>query len=49
MWSPTVKESLVSIKAHTGVIRGLAVENFGNYFVTAGNDQRVKYVFIKLL
>jgi U3 small nucleolar RNA-associated protein 7 len=42
MWSPMVKESLVSIKAHTGTIRGIAVENFGNYFVTAGNDQRVK-------
>lgn len=42
MWSPNVKEPIVTVKAHTGLIRGLAVDHSGNYFTTASTDQRVK-------
>ncbi|KAE9547078.1 hypothetical protein FO519_009710 [Halicephalobus sp. NKZ332] len=47
MWSPNVKESIVTVKAHTGLIKGLAVDHSGNYFATASTDQRVKIFDIR--
>lgn len=42
LWSPNMGSPLVSLLAHRGPVRALAVDAAGRYLVTAGADAQVK-------
>ena len=42
LWSPNMGNPLVSLLAHRGPVRSLAVDASGRYLVTAGADAQVK-------
>jgi hypothetical protein len=42
LWSPNMGNPLVSLLAHRGAVRALAVDDTGHHLVTAGTDAQVK-------
>lgn len=42
MWSPTVVDPLVQLKAHTGAIHDIAFHQNGRFFATLGGDHKLK-------
>ena len=42
MWSPTTKESLVTMQCHASTVTSLAIDPTGKYMVTTGRDNRLK-------
>jgi U3 small nucleolar RNA-associated protein 7 len=42
LWSPTVNKPLVSMLAHRGPVRAIAIDQGGNYMATTGMDGYVK-------
>ncbi|CUG11286.1 Hypothetical protein, putative [Bodo saltans] len=42
MWSPTVVEPLVQLKAHSGAIHDIAFHQNGRFFATLGGDHKMK-------
>ena len=41
MWTPNVSDPVVSLQAHLGPIRSLAIDPTGRYMVTGGADRQV--------
>jgi U3 small nucleolar RNA-associated protein 7 len=42
LWSPNMGNPLVSLLAHRGAVRAMAVDATGHHLVTAGADAQVK-------
>jgi U3 small nucleolar RNA-associated protein 7 len=42
MWSPTVMDPLVQLKAHSGAIHDIAFHQNGRFFATLGGDHKLK-------
>ena len=42
MWSPTIADPLVQLKAHNGSIHDIAFHQNGRFFVTLGGDHKLK-------
>lgn len=42
MWSPTVVDPLVQLKAHSGAIHDIAFHQNGRFFATLGGDHKLK-------
>ncbi|CAJ0931275.1 unnamed protein product, partial [Mesorhabditis belari] len=42
LWSPSSKEPLVRMLAHTGVLKGIAVDQSGTYMATTGLDRKCR-------
>lgn len=49
MWSPNMSQPLVKMICHRGPIKGIAVDNGGNYLATSGIDHTVKIWDIRTL
>ncbi|XP_064616525.1 WD repeat-containing protein 46-like [Liolophura sinensis] len=42
MWSPNIKEPLVTMLCHPGGVRSIDVDRKGNYLATSGTDRTIK-------